>query len=86
MENKYFEEAELWYLIYSIISAASTFHTKNLKLGDIRPQNIFISPEGQVRVSTQYSWPGEQTNYQKTVFEKEVTYLCIRCPKQPPKS
>jgi len=68
MEGKYFEEAELWYLVYSMILAGNTFHAKNMKLGDIRPQNIFISPEGQVRVATQYTWPGEQTNYQKTVF------------------
>jgi len=44
MEGKYFEEAELWYLVYSMISAGNTFHSKNMKLGDIRPQNIFISP------------------------------------------
>jgi serine/threonine protein kinase len=68
MEGKHFEEPELWYLVYSMIQAGNTFHSKKLKLGDVRPENIFISPEGQVRVSTQYSWPGEQTNYQKTVF------------------
>ncbi len=75
MEGKCFEEAELWYLVFSIIHAANAFHAKGLKLGDVRPLNVFISPEGQVRVATQFSWPNEQTNYLKTVFEKEPTYL-----------
>ena len=70
MEGKFFEEGELWYLVYSIISAAESFHAKGEKIGDIRPQNVFISPEGQVRVATQHSWPGEQTNYLKAIFEK----------------
>lgn len=75
MEGKCFEEAELWYLVFSIIHAASAFHTNGCKVGDVRPLNVFISPEGQVRVATQFSWPNEQTNYLKTVFEKEPTYL-----------
>jgi serine/threonine protein kinase len=75
MEGKFFEEAELWYLVYSVISAGEAFHSAGLKIGDVRPQNVFISPEGQVRVATQVSWPNEQTNYLKTVFEKETTYL-----------
>lgn len=83
MEGKFFEESELWYLVYSIILAAESFHSRGEKVGDVRPQNVFISPEGQVRVATQYTWPGEQTNYMKTVFEKEVTYLCKSHPIQP---
>ena len=75
MEGKCFEEAELWYLVFSIIHAADAFHAQGRKLGDVRPLNVFISPEGQVRVATQFSWPNEQTNYLKTVFEKEATYL-----------
>jgi serine/threonine protein kinase len=75
MEGKCFEEAELWYLVFSIIHAADAFHSQVRKLGDVRPLNVFISPEGQVRVATQFSWPNEQTNYLKTVFEKEPTYL-----------
>lgn len=86
MEGKFFEEAELWYLVYSIILAAEAFHSRAEKVGDVRPQNVFISPEGQVRVATQYTWPNEQTNYMKTVFEKEVTYLCNSRTMQPPRN
>jgi serine/threonine protein kinase len=75
MEGKHFEEAELWYLIYAVIGAAASFHAKGVKLGDVRPQNVFISPEGQVRVATQLTWPNESTNYHKAVYEREITYL-----------
>lgn len=57
MDNKYFEEAELWYLIYSVVTAADCFHSHSNKLGDVRPQNVFISHSGQVQVACQYTWP-----------------------------
>lgn len=39
----YFEELELWYLIYSLVSASHHFRSINSKIGDVRPQNIFIN-------------------------------------------
>lgn len=33
------------------------------KVGDIRPQNIFINQEGQIKVSCLYSWPKEGSNF-----------------------
>jgi len=65
----------MWYLLYTLINAAKDFHNQGIKVGDIRPANIFINEDGQVKMATQYSWPGEQLNYSKTFYEKEVTYL-----------
>ena len=44
------------------------------KIGDVRPQNIFINDQGQVKISNVYSWPHEVTNYTK-VLDNEITYL-----------
>jgi serine/threonine protein kinase len=74
MEGKCFEEAELWYLVFSIIHAADAFHASGKKVGDVRPLNVFISPEGQVRVATQLSWPNEQTNYLSPEELKDISY------------
>ena len=41
--NKHFEEEELWYLVYSLVSSARDFKRINSKIGDIRPYNIFIN-------------------------------------------
>jgi hypothetical protein len=43
-------------------------------IGDIRPENVFINLDGQVKFSNLLSWPGEKTNYQKT-FDGVNTYL-----------
>ena len=75
MNNKLFEENELWYLIYTILSATFTYHNQGRKTGDIRPDNIFINVNGQVKVASIDSWPGEHTNYEKSFFEKKITYL-----------
>jgi len=56
-EKKIFDEPELWYLTYTIISAANSFHLQERKVGDIRPQNIFINEDGQVKVANIFSWP-----------------------------
>ena len=44
-------------------------------MGDIRPQNIFINEVGQIKVSNLFSFPAETTNYIKTIYEGEKTYL-----------
>lgn len=48
----------MWYLIYTILSAASVYHQQGIKAGDIRPDNIFINEDGQVKVASIDSWPG----------------------------
>lgn len=45
-------------MIYTILSAAATYHQKGLKTGDIRPDNVFINENGQVKVASTDSWPG----------------------------
>ena len=51
------------------------FQKNKLKLGDVRPQNIFINEDGQVKLANTYSWPNEENNYMKTVLNNDVTYL-----------
>ena len=74
-EYKHFDENELWYLLYSICDVGRNFHDAGFKVGDIQPSNIFMSGDGNVAVANQFSWPGEKTNYKKSLHEKEVTYL-----------
>jgi len=44
------------------------------KVGDIRPENVFINFDGQVKVGSLYSYPNENTNYKKSI-DQEVTLL-----------
>ena len=57
------------------MSAAKDFQKNKVKLGDVRPQNIFINEDGQVKLANIYSWPNEENNYMKTVLNNDTTYL-----------
>jgi hypothetical protein len=43
LQQKLFEEPELWYLVYTLLAAGNDFHETGQKVGDIRPQNVFIN-------------------------------------------
>lgn len=73
--GKHFEEEELWYLLYSLCSSARDFSKIDSKIGDVRPYNIFINEEGQIKIANLFSWPYERNNFDKTAFEKQLTYL-----------
>lgn len=75
--SKLFDESEIWYLLYTAVSAAKDFQSLKKKLGDIRPDNIFINEDGQVKLANIYSWPNEEDNYLKTLLNNEPTYLGI---------
>ena len=68
MDHKRFDENELWYLAYTLLTVGNSIHSENQKIGDVRPQNVFINEEGQVKIATNYSWPSEQNNYAKTFY------------------
>jgi hypothetical protein len=53
-----------------MLAGASGCHELGKKTGDIRSENVFINEEGQIKVGAYFSWPGEQTNYSKTFYEK----------------
>lgn len=36
-------------------------------MGDIRPENVFISQNGFVKFVNVYSWPGEKSGYVKAL-------------------
>ena len=44
------------------------------KIGDVRPNNIFINEKGEIKVSNRYSWPREATNTHK-ILDGETTYV-----------
>ena len=54
------------------------FHVRKLKLGDIRPQNVFMNSTGDIKILTQFTYPYAVTNYTHAVTNHEYnTYLGI---------
>lgn len=57
------------------MSCAKDFSKIDKKIGDLRPHNIFINEEGQLKIANLFSWPYEKTNFDKTAYEKQRTYI-----------
>ena len=75
----------MWFLAYSMVKGAVIFHGEGKKV-DIRPENVFINEDGEIKLATELSWPGERTNYMKWRHNKEVTFLCTFGKMKPRKS
>lgn len=57
IERKLFKESELWYVLYALAVAKKDIKDRSPKLGDIKPESIFVSEEGKVKIANIYSWP-----------------------------
>lgn len=67
LNKRYYEEAELWYLLYNTLDSCKDFEYTNLKIGDVRPKNILLTDVGKIKIISRYSWPGEQSGLEKTL-------------------
>lgn len=70
--DRYFNEPEMWYLLYNIVRAGNKFEKIGKKIGDVRPENVLINDEGQIKVISIASIPNELNNYQKAVEDKDA--------------
>lgn len=70
-----FEETQLWFLLYHLCHGSSAFQKKKQKSGDIRPKNVLIDEKGNIGIVNSLSFPDELTNYYKSLYNKERTYL-----------
>lgn len=50
-----------------MVAALQEARTRSLKLGDIKPENVFVNEAGQIKVANIYSWPNEKASYQKVI-------------------
>ena len=62
-------------MLYTLADVGSKFHSYDKKVGDIRPKNICINEDGQMKLMSMNTFPQELDNYQKTFYDKEKTYL-----------
>jgi hypothetical protein len=60
--------------LYSLVGATHEVSEISNRVGDIRPENVFINFDGQVKAGSLYSYPNENTNYKKSI-DQEVTLL-----------
>lgn len=56
-DHRFFKESELWSVLYALAAAKHDIAGQVKKLGDIKPENVFVNEEGQAKIACQYSWP-----------------------------
>jgi len=44
-------------MLYALISSLRSIKLYSKKLGDIKPENLFVNDDGKVKVGNVYSWP-----------------------------
>jgi hypothetical protein len=57
-DKKNFTEAELWYLLYVMVSAREAMVLQGMEVGDIQPKNVFLNSNQQAKIACLLSWPG----------------------------
>ncbi len=60
----------MWYLLYSLTGAVNEVSSISKRVGDIRPENVFINYDGQAKIGSIYSFPNEHTNYTKAIHQE----------------
>jgi hypothetical protein len=72
-----FDEVEVWYLLYTGVTAANYFERVGLKMGILTPTNVLINRKGHVRYVNRFSWPGE---YPKPISKAPT--VCYLAPEE----
>ena len=67
LQNGYFKEEELWYLLWALSDVGRRFHESGYKVGDITPRNVLMNEHGALKLIHQFSWPGNKTNYDRAL-------------------
>jgi hypothetical protein len=50
-----------------LVGATHEVSGTSKRVGDIRPENVFINFDGQVKIGSLYSYPNENKNYKKSI-------------------
>lgn len=64
-EEKHFEEEELWYLLLTLAEAAAGSHQFQTALGDLKPSNLLLNKDGQIKLLGKLSLPCYEDSFDK---------------------
>ena len=70
--SKFFDETEIWYVLYNLIRAGNKFELLKEKIGDIHPNNILINEDGQTAIISLLSLPEEPDNFHRYIEDKKA--------------
>ncbi len=79
-DHRSFKESELWYVLYALAAAKHDIAGRVKKVGDIKPENVFVNEEGQAKIASQYSWPDELPSFTRALDLEKFAYNGLLAP------
>lgn len=79
-DRRLFKESELWYVLYALTAAKRDIGGRTKKLGDIKPENVFVNEDGKVKVASQFSWPDEHPSFVRALDLEKIAYNGLLAP------
>lgn len=70
----------MWYVLFALAAAKHDLSGRTKKLGDIKPENIFVNEDGKVRVASQFSWPDELPSFARALDLEKIAYNGLLAP------
>ncbi len=67
-DGSYYSEPDLWMILYSLISAAAFLEKFNKNLDDVRPKNVFVTQDGQLKLLAFGDFPDDMPAFLKAVI------------------
>lgn len=82
----FFEETELWYLLYNLLEAAYLLASTGRTLGDVHPMHILLNDKGRVKLIPRVLFPQAPSAFQRVVEDPLSdaflgTGVCTQRPK-----
>lgn len=70
----------MWYVLYALAAAKQDLKGRTPKLGDIKPENIFVNDDGKVKIANIYSWPNETPSFIRAIDQDKLSYNGLLAP------
>jgi hypothetical protein len=67
-------------VLYALTAAKEDIKKHSSKLGDIKPENIFVNDEGKLKVANVYSWPNELPSFSKALDFDKLSFNGLLAP------
>ena len=67
-------------MLFALISTKKDAEGRGQVVGDIRPENVFLSPNEDVKIATMNSFPNEKPGYAKMMDELSPSYKVMLAP------
>lgn len=67
-------------MLFALAAAKQDIKKHSKKLGDIKPENVFVNEEGLIKVANVFSWTSELPSFTKAVDQVKLEFNGLLAP------